>query len=67
MALLYREEQETQEEWRRRIFAEAEELLRNHPGPPMEEILARARRLRESLPKNLKTDSVELLREDRER
>jgi hypothetical protein len=66
MALFHREE--TNDQWRRRIFAEAEELLRNHPGPPMEEVLARARRLRKSLPKNLNlTDSVELLREARER
>jgi hypothetical protein len=64
MALLHREE--TKEEWRRRIFAEAEELLRNHPD--QEEVFAEMRRLRESLPKDLKlTDSVELLREDRER
>jgi len=55
MALLHGEE--TKEEWRRRIFAEAEELLRNHPD--QEEVFAEMRRLRESLPKDLKlTDSV---------
>jgi hypothetical protein len=46
MALLHRKE--TNEEWRRRIFAEAEELLRRHPD--QEEVFAEMRRLRESLP-----------------
>jgi hypothetical protein len=60
--------EETREEWRRRIIAEAEEFRRRHPVPDQEEVLAEARRLRESLPKGLKmTDSAELLREDRER
>lgn len=66
MAILHREE--TRDEWRRRILAEADEFWRKHPGPPMEEVLARARRLRESLPKDVnRPDSVDLLREDRER
>ena len=66
MALLHREE--TNEERRHRIIAEAEEFRRRHPVPDQEEVFAEMRRLRESLPKDLKlTDSVELLREDRER
>jgi predicted house-cleaning noncanonical NTP pyrophosphatase (MazG superfamily) len=66
VAILRKEE--TREEWRRRIFAEAEEFRRRHPVPDQEEVLAEARRLRESVPKDLKlTDSAELLREDRER
>jgi hypothetical protein len=57
---------ETREEWRRRILEEAEELQRSYSGPPMEEVLEKARRLRESLPKNLEgPDSVELIRESR--
>jgi len=60
--------EETREEWRRRIIAEAEEFRRRHPVPDQEEVLAEARGLRESLPKDIKmTDSAELLREDRER
>jgi len=66
MAVLRKEE--TREEWRRRIIAEAEEFRRRHPVPDQEEVLAEARRRRESLPKDIKmTDSAELLREDRER
>jgi hypothetical protein len=65
MAILHKEE--TGEEWRRRIFAEAEEFRRRHPVPDQEEVFAEMRRLRESLPKGLKLDSTELLREDRER
>lgn len=65
MAILRKEE--TREEWRRRIFAEAEEFRRRHPVPDQEEVFAEMRRIRESLPKDLKLDSVELLREDRER
>lgn len=60
--------EETREEWRRRIFAEAEEFRKRHPVPDQEKVFAEMRRLRESLPKGLKmTDSAELLREDRER
>jgi len=60
--------EETREERRRRIFAEAEEFRKNHSGRPMEELMEEARQLRGSLPKGLKvTDSVELFREDRER
>ena len=66
VAILRKEE--TQEEWRRRIFAEAEEFRRRHPVPDQKEVLAEARRLRESLPKDLKLpDSADFLREDRER
>jgi hypothetical protein len=66
VAILRKEE--TPEEWRRRIFAEAEEFRRRHPVPDQKEVLAEARRLRESLPKDLKLpDSADLLREDRER
>jgi hypothetical protein len=66
VAILRKEE--TPEEWRRRIFAEAEEFRRRHPVPDQKEVLAEARRLRESLPKDLKLpESADLLREDRER
>ncbi len=65
MTFLHREE--TREGWRRRIFAEAEELRRRHAARDHEEVFAEMRRLRESFPKGLKTDSVESLREDRER
>ncbi|HEY3572010.1 MAG TPA: hypothetical protein VGP73_29035 [Thermoanaerobaculia bacterium] len=66
VAILRKEE--TPEEWRRRIFAEAEEFRRRHPVPDQKEVLAEARRLRESLPKDLKLpDSAEFLREDRDR
>ena len=65
MAILHKEE--TREEWRRRIFAEAEEFRWRHPVPDQDKVFAEMRRLRESLPKDLKLDSTELLREDRER
>lgn len=66
MAILRKEE--SREEWRRRIFAEAEEFRQRHPVPDQKEVLAEARRLRESLPEDLKLpDSADLLREDRER
>ena len=66
MAVLRQEE--TREERRRRIIAEAEEFRRHHPVPDQKEVLAEARRLRESLPKDLTLpDSADLLREDRER
>jgi hypothetical protein len=66
VAILRKEE--TQEEWRRRIFAEAEEFRRRHPVSDQKKVLAEARRLRESLPKDLELpDSADLLREDRER
>jgi hypothetical protein len=63
MAILRKEE--TREEWRRRIFEEAEEFRRRHPVPDQAEVLAEMRRLRESLPQGLRTDSTELLREAR--
>jgi len=66
MAILRREE--TQEERRRRIIGEAQEFRRRHPVPDPREVLAEMRRIRESLPKDLKLpDSTTLLREDRER
>ena len=65
MAILHKEE--TREEWRRRIFAEAEEFRRRHPTQDQDKVFAEMRRLRESLPKDLKLDSTKLLREDRER
>ncbi len=66
MAVLRQEE--TREERRRRLIAEAEEFRRRHPVPDQKEVLAEARRIRESLPKDTKiTDSTVLLREDRER
>ncbi len=66
MAILRQEE--SWEEQRRRIIAEAEEFRRRHPVPDQEEVLAEMRQIRQSLPKDLKvTDSTILLREDRER
>jgi hypothetical protein len=66
MAILRKEE--TREERRRRLIAEAHEFRRRHPVPDQEEVFAEMRRLRESLPKDVKiTDSTILLREDRER
>lgn len=53
---------------RRRLIEQAEEYRRKHPVPPVEEVLAEAESIRESLPKDLKLlDSAALLREDRER
>ncbi len=63
MAILRKEE--SREEWRQRIFAEAEEFRRRHPVPDQAEVFAEMRCLRESLPKGIKTDSTELLREAR--
>lgn len=65
VAILRKEE--TREE-RQRLIAEAEEFRRRHPVPDQEEVLAEMRRIRESLPRDVKiTDSTILLREDRER
>jgi hypothetical protein len=66
MAVLLKDE--SPEERRRRLIEEAEEYRRRHPLPPLDEVLAEAQRIRESLPKDLKVlDSAVLLREDRER
>jgi hypothetical protein len=57
---------ESPEERRRRLIEEAEEHRRKHPVPPVKEVLAEAKRIRESLPKDLNLpDSTELLRESR--
>ena len=59
---------ETWEERRLRILTEAREFRRRHPVPAQDEVFAEMRRIRESLPKDLKVpDSTDLLREDRER
>jgi hypothetical protein len=66
MAVLRKEED--REQRRLRIIEEAREFRRIHPVPPQDEVFAEMRRIRESLPKDLKVpDSTELLREDRER
>jgi hypothetical protein len=66
MAVLLKNEDP--EERRRRIIDEALEHRRRHPLPPVEEVLAEARRLRESIPRGPEfPDSTVLLREDRER
>lgn len=62
------QQEETREERRQRLIAEAHEFRRLHPVPDQDEVFAEMRRLRESLPKGVKiTDSTILLREDRER
>lgn len=66
MAVLLKNE--SPEERRRRIINEALEYRRKHPLPPVEEVLAEARRLRESIPTDPDfPDSTTLLREERER
>lgn len=62
------EEGESPEERRCRLFEAAEEYRRRHPFPPQKELLDRIRRRRESTPRNLEApDSVDLIREDRDR
>src|SRR5436305_5627607 len=63
MAILRQEE--SREERRQQLIAEAEGFRRRHAVPDQDEVLAEMQRLRESLPKGLKTDSTELLREAR--
>ena len=66
MAILRQDQTGT--DLRNRLIEEAEEHRRRHPVPPQEEVLAEIRRLRESLPGDLKLpNSTDLLREDRER
>jgi hypothetical protein len=66
MAILHKEE--TREEWRRRILEEAEEFRRRHPVPDQKSLLESIRRRRLAMPKNPDApDSVELIREDRDR
>jgi type I site-specific restriction-modification system R (restriction) subunit len=66
MALLHKEED--REERRRMILEEAEEFRRRHPVPDQKELLERIERRRLASSRNPNApDSVDLIREDRDR
>ena len=62
------QQKETREEWRQRIFREAEELQLRHSESEQQELLEKISRLRLSILRHPDApDSVDLIREDRER